>query len=91
MERNYLSDLNNHNFAFMKTLMLSVMTLLGVMTTEYALARKQVMTVARYAWEGGYEIGYINKSGQRFKNTKIQVLLNKKGEVIKPLKPSSCK
>ncbi|WP_342331588.1 hypothetical protein [Pedobacter sp. FW305-3-2-15-E-R2A2] len=86
----------------MKTLMLSVMTLFSVVTTEYALAGKRLMTTGHYSWEGGYEIGYINRSGQRFaeigsfkgkcktarsKNTKIQVLLNKKGEVIK-LKPS---
>jgi hypothetical protein len=83
--------MNNDNFAFMKMLMLSVMTLFSIMTTEYALAGKRVMIAERYAREGDYEIGYINKSGQRFKNTKTQVLLNKKGEVIKPVKVSSCK
>lgn len=75
----------------MKMLMVLVMTLWGAMTTEYAIAGKRGATVERYSREGGYEIGYINKSGQRFKNTKIQVLLNKKGEVIKSVKPSSCK
>lgn len=75
------------------------MALLSVITAEYALAGTRVMTAEYYAREGGYEIGYINRSGQRFaevgsfkgkcrttrsRNTKIQVLLNKKGEVIKP-------
>jgi len=75
----------------MKMPMVLVMILFSVITTEYALAGKRLMIAERYALEGGYEIGYINKSGQRFKNTKTQVLLNKKGEVIKQVKVSSCK
>lgn len=90
----------------MKMLMLSVMMLLSVITTKHALAGKRAMITEQYSGDGGYEIGYINRSGQRFaeisslkgkcktarfKNTRIQVLLNKKGEVIKPVRPSSCK
>ncbi|RQO74868.1 hypothetical protein DBR43_05665 [Pedobacter sp. KBW06] len=83
--------------------MLLVMMLLSVIAAQSARAEKQVMTAGQYSRDGGYEIGYINRSGQRFaevssfkgkckttrfKNTKIQVLLNKKGEVIKAVKPS---
>jgi hypothetical protein len=87
----------------MKMLMISVMTLFSVIIAEDTLAGKRTMTAEYWSWDGGYEIGYINKSGQRFaeigslkrqcqtgrvKNTKIQILLNKKGEAIKPVRSS---
>lgn len=65
--------------------------------TKYTLGGQKVMDGEHWYWSGGYDGGYINRSGQRFKKVgelkgkfreawtlaNEHVLLNAKGKIIK--------